>query len=261
VITLAHLSDLHFGTEDRRIADRLAGELAKLRPRLIVISGDLTQRARRRQFAAARRYLDRLPGSVLVIPGNHDIPLYDVGRRVIAPMGRYRAMISDDLCPFHLDDDLAVLGLNTTRPKRWKEGSISARQVDLIRARFAQAPASAHRVLVTHHPFIPPPSLPRIVVVHGQAAALPVIREAGVELLLAGHLHLGYADAVAGGPGLLSVQAGTAISRRRRGQPNAYNVIRLDERGVAVEPRVWDGEGFRAVGGGEMLGAGRTGSG
>jgi 3',5'-cyclic AMP phosphodiesterase CpdA len=247
VITLAHLSDLHFGTEDALIADRLAGELAELRPRLVVISGDLTQRARRSQFAAARSYLDRLPAPLLVIPGNHDIPLYDVGRRVLAPMGRYRAMIADDLCPFHVDDDLAVLGLNTTRPTRWKEGSISSRQVELIHSRFAQVPATAHRVLVTHHPFIPPPSLPRTLVVHGQAAALPVIRRSGVELLLAGHLHVGYADAVAGGPGLLSVQAGTACSRRRRGQPNAYNVIRLAEGGVAVEPRVWDGNAFAPV--------------
>lgn len=262
MITLAHLSDLHFGTEDELIADRLAGELAELRPRLIVISGDLTQRARRRQFAAARRYLDRLPGPQLVIPGNHDIPLYDLARRAIAPMGRYRAMIADDLCPFHLDDDLAVLGLNTTRPKRWKEGSISSRQVELIAARFAQAPAAAHRVLVTHHPFIPPPSLPRTVVVHGQAAALPVIRRAGVELLLAGHLHVGYADAIAGDAGLLSVQAGTACSRRRRGQPNAYNVIRLGDGGVAVEPRVWDGEGFApVVGDDETPVAERAGSG
>jgi 3',5'-cyclic AMP phosphodiesterase CpdA len=248
VITLAHLSDLHFGTEDALIAERLAGELAELRPRLTVISGDLTQRARRRQFAAARRYLDRLPGPLLVIPGNHDIPLYDVVRRAIAPMGRYRAMITDDLCPFHLDADLAVLGLNTTRPQRWKEGSISSRQVELIRSRFSQAPAAAHRVLVTHHPFIPPPSLPRTLVVHGQTAALPVIRRSGVELLLAGHLHVGYADAVAGGPGLLSVQAGTACSRRRRGQPNAYNVIRLGDGSVAVEPRVWDGRRFAPVG-------------
>src|SRR5918912_1412330 len=113
-------------------------------------------------------------------------------------MGRYRRMITHDLGPFPVDPGPAVLGLNTTPPKRWKE------------------------------------------------AALPAIRSAGVELLLAGHLHVGYADMVKGGPGLLSVQAGTAISRRRRGQPNAYNVIRLGD-GIVVEPRVWDGERFAAA--------------
>ena len=243
MITLAHISDLHFGTEERAMADRLVGELHELAPRLVIVSGDLTQRARRAQYRSARAYLDRLP-PYMVVPGNHDIPLYDIGRRMLSPMGRYRSMISDDLDPFHLEDDLAVLGLNTTRPKRWKEGSISARQVQLITERFALAAPDAHRVLFTHHPFIPPPQFPRMIVVHSQAAALPAIRAARVEVLLAGHLHLGYAGMVEGGPGLLSVQAGTAISRRRRGQPNAYNVIRLGGESVGVEPRVWDGERF-----------------
>ncbi|HET6849392.1 MAG TPA: metallophosphoesterase family protein [Gaiellales bacterium] len=243
MITLAHISDLHFGTEDGTLADRLVEELQALEPRLVIVSGDLTQRARRTQFRAARAYLDRLP-PFMVVPGNHDIPLYDIGRRAASPMGRYRTMISEELDPFHLEDDLAVLGLNTTRPQRWKEGSISATQVALIREVFARAAPEAHRVLFTHHPFIPPPQFPRMIVVHGQAAALPVIRAARIEVLLAGHLHLGYAGMVEGGPGLLSVQAGTAISRRRRGQPNAYNVIRLGGEAVVVEPRVWDGERF-----------------
>src|SRR5262249_33256052 len=206
--------------EDPRTADRLAEELHALAPRLMIVSGDLTQRARRAQFRAARAYLDRLPQPLIVVPGNHDIPLYDVGRRTLSPMGRYRDMISDALDPFHLEEDLAVLALNTTRPYRWKEGSISERQVQLIEDVFARAAPGCRRVLVTHHPFIPPPTSPKELVVHGQGAALPVIRASGVELLLAGHLHVGYADAVTGGPGLLSVQAGTAISRRRRGQPN-----------------------------------------
>jgi 3',5'-cyclic AMP phosphodiesterase CpdA len=243
VIALAHISDLHFGTEDAEMADRLVEELHALAPRLVIVSGDLTQRARRAQFRSARAYLERLP-PFMVVPGNHDIPLYDIGRRVLSPMGRYRSMISDDLDPFHLEDDLAVLGLNTTRPQRWKEGSISARQVALITERFGQAGPDAHRVLFTHHPFIPPPLLPKMLVVHGQGNALPAIRGAGVEVLLAGHLHLGYAGMVEGGPGLLSVQAGTAISRRRRGQPNAYNVIRLVDGSVDVQPHVWNGDRF-----------------
>lgn len=229
------------------MAERLLGELEELRPRLTVVSGDLTQRARRKQFAAARRYLDRLPKPVLVLPGNHDIPLYDIGRRVLSPLGRYRAMITEDLCPWHLEPDLAVLGLNTTRPARWKEGGISRAQVELIRNRFAEVSGDAHRVLVTHHPFVPPPAAPRTIVVHGQTAALPAIRAAGIELLLAGHLHLGYAAAVAGGDGLLSVQAGTAFSRRLRGEPNAYNVVTLGDGAPQIEPRVWNGALYEPV--------------
>jgi 3',5'-cyclic AMP phosphodiesterase CpdA len=137
-----------------------------------------------------------------------------------------------------------VLGLNTTRPRRWKEGSISTAQIELLERRFAAAPSGARRVLVTHHPFVPPAEQPRAIVVHNRTAALRAIRRAGVELLLAGHLHVGYAAAVEGPSGLLSVQAGTAISRRRRGQPNAYNVVRLGDDTPAVEPRVWNGEWF-----------------
>jgi 3',5'-cyclic AMP phosphodiesterase CpdA len=247
VITIAHVSDLHFGTEDTAMADRLAAEIGELAPQLTVISGDLTQRARRSQFAAARAYLQRLPQPQLVVPGNHDIPLFDVARRAVAPMTRYRRNICERLDPWFAGEALAVLGLNTTRPRRWKEGSISAAQIELLARRFAQAPTGARRVLVTHHPFMPPPALPRTIVVHNRAAALAAIRRAGVELLLAGHLHVGYAAAVEGPAGLVSVQAGTAISRRRRGQPNAYNVIRLGEVEPLVEPRVWDGERFTAA--------------
>ena len=231
------------------MVERLLAELASLQPRLIVVSGDLTQRARRRQFAAARAFLDRLPAPHLVLPGNHDIPLYDVGRRIASPMGRYRAMITRELDPVHLEDDLAVLGLNTTRPQRWKEGSISARQVHLIDEVYRRASPSARRVLVTHHPFVAPPSRPDELVVHGQGRALPAIEAAGVELLLAGHLHLGYAEAVVRYEGMLSVQAGTATSHRLRGEPNGYNVIRMLPGCIEVELRSWSGDCYAVAGG------------
>lgn len=243
---IAHLSDLHFGTEDRRMAGRLLEELAELRPDVTVVSGDLTQRARRAQFAAAREYLGRLPQPLVVVPGNHDIPLYDVLRRILSPLGRYRTYISDDLCPYVVGDGVAVLGLNTARPYRWKEGSISAAQSDLIRQRFAGA-EGLRKVIVTHHPFVPPPDEPKAIVVGGRRRALDAIRDTGVELLLAGHLHVGYADVVEGYDGVTSVQAGTAISRRRRGQPNAYNVITLDGPQAHVEARAWDGETYQPI--------------
>lgn len=245
--SIAHLSDLHFGTEDEAIAKRLLDELAELRPDITVVSGDLTQRARRAQFAAARDYLDRLPKPLVVVPGNHDIPLYDVLRRMLSPLGRYKRFISEDLCPYATVDGLAVLGLNTARPSRWKEGALSPAQAELIRTRFAEADEGVRKVVVTHHPFIPPPDQPKAAVVAGRARALDAIHVAGVELLLAGHLHVGYADVVEGYDGVMSVQAGTAFSRRRRSQPNAYNVITLDEREPHVEARAWDGNAFRAI--------------
>jgi 3',5'-cyclic AMP phosphodiesterase CpdA len=245
--TIAHMSDLHFGTEDDRMAARLIEELEELRPDVTVVSGDLTQRARRRQFAAARGYLDRLPQPLVVVPGNHDIPLYDVLRRMLSPLGRYRTYISEDLCPYVVTDRLAVLGLNTARPTRWKEGAISPAQAELIRTRFAEVGEGLRKVVVTHHPFIPPPDQPKAAVVAGRTRALDAILDAGAELLLAGHLHVGYADVVEGYEGVTSMQAGTAFSRRRRSQPNAYNVIRLNGAEPQLEARAWDGNVFRAV--------------
>jgi 3',5'-cyclic AMP phosphodiesterase CpdA len=248
VTVLAHLSDLHFGTEDPAMVTRLLTELHDLKPDLTVISGDLTQRARRSQYAAARSFIDRAPHPVLVVPGNHDIPLFDVVRRLISPLGRYRSFITPDLCPFHQEDGLAVLGLNTTRSGRWKEGEISPQQAELIRERFGGIADASLNVVVTHHPFIPPPEQPRLAVVGGREAALAALRQAGVQLLLSGHLHLGYSGLADERPGLLSVQASTAVSRRRRGQPNGYNVIRAgDGRDPDVETRRWEGRTYEPV--------------
>jgi 3',5'-cyclic AMP phosphodiesterase CpdA len=248
VSAVAHLSDLHFGTEDRQLVERLLIELHELAPQLTVISGDLTQRARRSQFAAARAFIGTLPGPIMVVPGNHDIPLWDVTRRILSPLGRYRSYINPDLCPYHLDEELAVLGLNTTRPTRWKEGEISAAQADLIRRRFGDVPDALLKVVVTHHPFIPPPEQPKLAVVGGRTGALAALRDAGVRLLLSGHLHLGYSGLADERPGLLSVQASTAVSRRRRGQPNGYNVIHtLPGSEPQVETRRWDGQAFQPV--------------
>src|SRR2546421_621876 len=112
---LAHISDLHFGTESSPVVEGLLADLLAARPHLLVVSGDLTQRARTDQFAAARAFLDRVPFPQLIVPGNHDIPLYDVGRRFLRPLHRYRRLITPELSPTFYDDELAVLGVNTAR--------------------------------------------------------------------------------------------------------------------------------------------------
>jgi 3',5'-cyclic AMP phosphodiesterase CpdA len=252
--TLAHISDLHFGTEDPALAAQLRVELHTLRPALLVISGDLTQRARRAQFAAARDYLATLPTPQLVVPGNHDVPLYDIGRRFTTPLHRFRRTISADLAPLYSDDELVVAGLNTARSLTWKSGRIYAAQLAHLRAQLA-ADDDRFKVVVTHHPFIPPPgSEPQdgIDLVGGALRALTVLDACGVDLLLAGHLHHGYAgDTRTHYPtshcSIIAVQAGTAISRRIRTEPNAYNVITLDRTHIAIEIRAWNGTAFAAV--------------
>jgi 3',5'-cyclic AMP phosphodiesterase CpdA len=172
VRTIAHISDVHFGREDAGAAEALLEDLRQTAPSLVVVSGDLTQRARRDQFRRARAFLARIAAPCLIVPGNHDIPLYDVLRRVRAPFGRYRRYIASDLAPLWVDDELAVLGVNTARPEVWKSGKIAPAQIEQIRDRLGPLPASLFRVVVTHHPFIPPPTRPReAVVASGRAPA------------------------------------------------------------------------------------------
>ena len=142
--TLVHLSDLHFGRIDPGLVDPLRRAVVELRPDLVAISGDFTQRARRSQFAAARAFVTSLAATTLVVPGNHDIPLYNVLARFATPLARYRAYISDDLEPEYRDDEMIVVGVNTARSLAIGEGRISERQVEGVLQRLAAAPRVAH---------------------------------------------------------------------------------------------------------------------
>jgi 3',5'-cyclic AMP phosphodiesterase CpdA len=249
--TIAHLSDLHFGTEIGAVVEALVADLHAQPPSLIVVSGDLTQRARRRQFAAARDFLARLPQPQIVVPGNHDVPLFDVIRRFAAPLARYRKFIQADLNPGFADDELFVVALNTARSFTWKNGRLSLEQIKDLGRRLAQA-GSRHKIVVTHHPFLPPPDDDGIALVGRAARAIPLLDARNVDLLLAGHLHQGYAGDIrahypAARRAVIAVQAGTATSGRTRHEPNAYNRITLEGLAATIEIRAWDGRRFAAL--------------
>jgi 3',5'-cyclic AMP phosphodiesterase CpdA len=244
--TIAHISDLHFGREDARVAEALLEDLEERFPSLVTVSGDLTQRARIVEFQAARAFLDRLPAPSLVVPGNHDVPLYDVVRRFARPLHRYRAFITPDLSPVYRDDEITVLGINTARSLTFKDGRISEGQVAHLRRQLGP-PEGIFKVVVTHHQFIPPPGGKKVV---GRAGfALGALEACGVDLLLAGHLHRGYSGDVRSHHPLVRrsivvVQAGTAISLRGRGEPNSYNFLTIDRDRIEVVVRAWDGHRF-----------------
>jgi 3',5'-cyclic AMP phosphodiesterase CpdA len=252
---VAHLSDLHFGTEDVTIADAVRQDVATARPDLVVVSGDLTQRARSTQFRSAAEYLATLPSPQLIIPGNHDIPLYNVWRRFRHPLTRYRKDITSDLNPVYRDAEMLVMGLNTARSATWKNGRISMYQIKLMEEMFRAAGPELFKVVVTHHPFIPPPgdAGTGIALVGRATRALEIIDRGGVDLLLAGHLHTGYTgDVRTYYPGtsrsVIVAQAGTAFSRRLRSSPNAWSLITLHRRHIAIDFRAWDGHKFRSTG-------------
>jgi 3',5'-cyclic AMP phosphodiesterase CpdA len=247
--TIAHLSDLHFGTEVPAVTEALVADVQSRRPSLTVISGDLTQRARTRQFMAARDYLARLPQPQLIVPGNHDVPLFDVFRRFLFPLKRYCRFVSRDLDPTFVDDEMIVIGLNTARSFTWKNGRISVEQIEALDDRLATGGLRV-KVVVTHHPFIPPPGEDGIDLVGRAARAIKVLDASNVDVLLAGHLHQGYAGDIrthypAARRAMIAIQAGTAISHRmRHGEANAYNFITLERTKITVEVRAWNGSGF-----------------
>jgi 3',5'-cyclic AMP phosphodiesterase CpdA len=250
VKTLAHVSDLHFGREDPEVVEGLVAELAALGPDLVVVSGDLTQRARRKQFAEAVAFLERLPRPQLVVPGNHDIPLFDVLRRFVSPLGRYRRYLRAERFPAYDDGTLAVLGMCTARRYLWKDGSVDPSQLEAVHHAFADKRDRALRVLVTHHPLVPRPGADQPAIVTRGPQATAAAAAAGVDLLLAGHLHQGSISdvrtATGAGRSVIVAQAGTAVSVRRRHEPNSYNVVTLDGDRLAIAVRAWDGARFAA---------------
>jgi len=247
-----HLSDLHFGAHDPALVEAVERRVDAENPDLVVISGDFTQRARTEQFKEACAFLTRLRDAgheVLAVPGNHDIPLYDVLRRFLSPLTRYRKYIDDTLCPFHEMPGASILGLNTARSATFKEGSISHEQIAFMRDAFARTDPNNVRILVTHHPLFPLPAgdgklgAP----VDHQKDALKAIGEAGIDLLLAGHNHLPSttANALVHGAGrVLVIQAGTATSTRVRGHGQSFNYILVDDRHVEVAIETWESGSF-----------------
>jgi 3',5'-cyclic AMP phosphodiesterase CpdA len=248
--TLVHISDLHFGRVDDALLDPLVDAIGAARPDVLVVSGDLTQRARTAQFRAARAFLDRLPRPQVVVPGNHDVPLYDVIRRFAAPLDRYRRYITPDLAPFHADDEIAVAGINTARSLTFKHGRINAEQVRAVTGRFAALPAGVVRVVVTHHPLDLPPAADESEVVGRAGMAMHAFAHAGVDLLLSGHLHRSHGASTAeryriDGYSALAVHAGTTTSTRGRGEGNAFNVLRIERPRLELE--VWTFDAARAA--------------
>lgn len=242
--TLVHLSDLHYGRVNRTIVDALRAQVLKIRPDLLVISGDLTQRARTDEFAEARTFVDSLPFPQIIVPGNHDVPLYNVWARGVAPFTRYRRYITPDMEPYYADSEMAVAGINTARSLTFKGGRISRGQVARACDRMASLPQEVTRIIVTHHPFdLPSSSHPGDLVGRAHMAMAGFARSR-VDIFLSGHLHESATSESASrykirGHSALVIQAGTATSTRWRGECNSWNLVRIDYPRVFVTRFIW----------------------
>lgn len=229
------ISDPHFGTEQPPVVAALLRLASTLQADVALFSGDITQRARRRQWQAAHEFAQRLPAKrVLAVPGNHDIPLFNVFARVFAPYAGFAAAFAADLEPTLDLPDLLIICVNTTRPRRHKDGEVSMEQLERVCERLHRARAEQVRVVVTHQPVhvIRPNDAANLL--HGAEQAVRQWSAAGADLFVGGHIHLPYVRALSERYSGLPrrgwcVQAGTATSHRVRGSiPNSVNVIRCD---------------------------------
>ena len=247
---IAHITDLHFGAEDPAVVEALAAELAADRPDLVAVSGDLTLGARPAEFRAARAFMDALPSPALAVPGNHDITPYRLFERFTHPYARWRAEISPETEPSWQDDQVMVAGLNTARRfgwhYDWSRGRVTSARLQRLLVRLSAAPPALTKIVVAHHPLLPPEAAPGTPVAGGARQALLALAAAGVRLVLAGHLHRGYArlaSPAADAP--LILQGSTATSTRLRGEPNAYNRVTIGRDGhPTVEIRIWNGHAW-----------------
>lgn len=232
---LLQISDTHFGTEQAPVVEALQRLHAQLQPDAVVVSGDITQRARRSQFRAAKQFFDRLNArALLAVPGNHDIPLFNIALRMWAPYANYARAFGCDLQPEFASDDLLVICVNTTRARRHKHGEVSAAQIAQVARRLDAASSLQLRIVVTHQPVHVITESDKVNLLRGHEPALLAWADAGADIILGGHIHLPYVQALHPLPQqpqrmLWAVQAGTALSSRiRGGKPNSVNVIRYD---------------------------------
>lgn len=237
--TLFHVSDLHFGYEDRAALDWFASAVEGQRPDAVICTGDLTMRGTAREFAAAAEYFARLPAPVSLEPGNHDVPYYwnPVGR-LLTPYRRYRALetaVEREL----LLPDVAVVPLKTVARAQfrlnWSKGRVAGRDLEAALAGLAHHSHRGLRLVACHHPLVD-------AAIHGSGStrggrtALAALARAGAQAVLSGHVHDAFDRMVeVEGRAIRIVGAGT-LSQRLRATPPSYN--RLEWDGAALRVRL-----------------------
>jgi 3',5'-cyclic AMP phosphodiesterase CpdA len=247
LVRILHISDLHFGPPFvPEVAEALLDVAAKLTVDAVVVSGDLTQRATRGQFEEAARYLERLPAvPKMVIPGNHDVPLYNVIQRFTNPLQRYREIISEELNPVLELPHAILVGLDTTAPRTAiSNGRISSWQLEQCAQVLSRSDPAKARIVVAHHHFAPAPDYLEDSSMPKAKRAIERFVELEVDLILGGHLHRAYIgntlDFFPGDRrdrGIVIAQSGTSTSRRGRGreeEKNTFNLVHVNRRSIVV---------------------------
>ena len=252
---LVHISDLHFGAVHEGMEDHLRTAIMKANPAMVAVSGDLTMRGLRTEYFEAKAFLDSIALPQLVVPGNHDVQgTWRFWERFLTPWRNYRKIIGVKLEPVWRSPEMIVVGLNSARPAGWhfdwSRGRLSRKQMRRLNGLYGTAEPDALRVLVVHHPPAAPP--------HGTARHLigrlreftDAVKDAGVDLVLCGHFHMSYAQALVlpGGtvPGSCVMSSvSTATSHRLKGEPNGFHVIDTSASEIVIGDWAWDGKVYQ----------------
>lgn len=243
---IAHISDLHFGALEPGAVEALSAALEEIAPTVIALSGDLTMRGRRREFAQAAAFVRTLNAPVVATAGNHDVPAFNPVARFTSPTGRFQGAMRGVASSRFTDGALTLIAANSARAWtahwNWAHGAFSGEQIRRVDAALgSDQDAPRWRGLITHHPFEVPPDMRSMRPVGRASSMLEVIARRGVDFVLAGHLHHGswsfsaHAERALG-RSILLIQASTATSSRRRDQPNALNVIDLGSNELRLTP-------------------------
>lgn len=229
MFSIVQISDLHFGREDQDVAKAGEAIIKKLKPDLIVIAGDLTQRNRSKECFLALEFLRRINRPILIVPGNHDIPFFNIYARFRKPLSHYDRYFNSMYVSVFENDFLNIIGLNTTSRFQVKDGKLRSNDMEMVIESFDKTKQSKWNILVTHHPFS------RIRKNHH-----PILMDkflASIDVWLSGHLHrfklenLQYRGETYDG---LQCISGTFISTRLRSEENSFNVLEFENNTTAT---------------------------
>jgi 3',5'-cyclic AMP phosphodiesterase CpdA len=248
-LRLVHLSDIHFGGEDTDATEAAVAAAHAFQPQLVVVTGDITLNGLPREFAAAQRWLERLPAPLLVTPGNHDTPYWNIPLRAITPFSRYRHYIGPPTQSLFETPELAVYALNSARGGQlrlnWSLGAINLSRLDQLTQRMAKTPAAA-KVFLCHHPLIELENAPVGAGIRRGDEAARRLAAAGVDLILTGHLHTPFARPLPYEGGHTYCCGAGTLSLRTRGVPASYSTIEIDAATITVIAMTWTGSRFEA---------------
>lgn len=247
-LRLAHLSDIHFGCENASAVSAATTALNEGGFDLVVVTGDLTRYGERAEFAAAAAWLADIKAPKLVTPGNHDAPYLAWGERLFTPFRRYETAIGPAAAQAFAAPGLSVRGLNTARGPQprlnWSKGQIARRQVRAVIEGFAGDPADSLRIVALHHPLTEMIGGPMTARVWGGPAAATAFAEAGVDLVLSGHIHAPFTWTYPCGDRRTHAAGAGTLSLRERGVPAGFNVLEIERATIKIAALQWTGSRF-----------------